>query len=60
MCHRQCVRHASIGCEHQLTAADPSNCYAAGGRGPFKELAMRLMIIVQGRWISVPGEPAVL
>ncbi len=31
-----------------------SNCDALGGRRPFEELVMRLMIIVQGRWVSLP------
>jgi hypothetical protein len=51
---------ASAVNEHQLTPADPTNCDLADGRRPFKALAMRLMIIVQGRWISLPGEPALL
>jgi hypothetical protein len=33
---------------------------ALGGRKPFEELAMRLMIIVQGRWINLPGERGLL
>jgi hypothetical protein len=52
MCRRHFVRRASIGCEHQLTAADPMSSDALGGREPFEELAMRLMIIVQGRWVN--------
>jgi hypothetical protein len=56
MCRRHFVRRASIGCEHQLTAADPLSSDALGGRKPFEELAMRLMIIMQGRWFSLPRE----
>jgi hypothetical protein len=60
MCHRLCVRRASIGCEHQQTASDPMSCDGPGGHWPFEELVMGLMIIVQGRWISLPRERVLL
>jgi hypothetical protein len=60
MCRRLCVRHASIGCEHQLTAAVPMSCDAPGGRRPFEELVMRLMIIVQEWFVSLARERVLL